>query len=295
MYNFVITIPRRSDMKKIALVILAALLAISLIACSDTNGENASLDDYIAPDYTCKISTGTLTFEDSIGDTAIISKYAGIYKAHEVVIPEKVSNDTIDERTVVAIGNEAFLSCTLITSVVIPDTVTSIGDWAFAGCSALETIVIPASVTSIGKGAFSECTSLKSIIFEDGSKLTSIGDYAFNDCSALTSITLPEGLESIGTFSFNGCTSLASFKTPSTLKSIGDLAFYNCDALNADGALVLNEAIEKIGKFAFAGIRKEYIVAPEGSFAAEYVDKMIDPEAEEETTVADETTAEAAE
>jgi hypothetical protein len=177
----------------------------------------------------------------------------------------------------------------------IPDTVTSIGDWAFAGCSALETIVIPASVTSIGKGAFSECTSLKSIIFEDGSKLTSIGDYAFNDCSALTSITLPEGLESIGIFSFNGCTSLASFKTPSTLKSIGDLAFYNCDALNADGALVLNEAIEKIGKFAFAGIRKEYIVAPEGSFAAEYVDKMIDPEAEEETTVADETTAEAAE
>ena len=282
-------------MKKIALIALAALLAISLIACSNSDKDNASLDDYVAPDYTCKIETGTLTFEDSIGDTAIISNYAGIYKEHEVVIPDTVSNATIDERTVVAIGDEAFLSCTLITSVVIPDTVTSIGNWAFAGCSSLETIVIPASVTSIGKGAFSECTSLKSIVFEDGSQLTSIGDYAFNDCTALTSITLPEGLESIGIFSFHGCTALTSFKTPSTLKSIGDLAFYNCDGLNTNGALVLNEAIATIGKFAFAGIRKDYIVAPEGSYAAKYVNEMIDLEAEEETTVADETTAEAAE
>ena len=163
---------------------------------------------------------------------------------------------------------------------------TSIGNWAFAGCSSLETIVIPASVTSIGKGAFSECTSLKSIVFEDGSKLTSIGKYAFNDCSAMESITLPEGLESIDHYAFNGCTALTSFKTPSTLKTLGDVVFNNCSGLNAEGALVLNEALESIGKFAFAGIRKEYIVAPEGSYAAEYVDKMIDPEAEEETTEA---------
>ena len=274
-------------MKKIALIALAALLAISLIAC-DSGKDNASLDDYIAPDYTCKITTGTLTFEDSVGDTAIISDYSGSYEAHAVEIPEKVSNATIDERTVIAIGDEAFLSCTSITTVVIPDTVTSIGDWAFARCTALETIVIPASVTSIGKGAFSECTSLKTIIFEEGSQLTSIGDYAFNDCAAVTEIALPEGLTSIGLFAFNGCSGLTSLKTPSTLKSIGDLAFYNCDGLNADGALVLNEGLEAIGKYAFAGINKYYIVAPEGSYAAEYVDDMIDLEAEE--TTAEETT-----
>ncbi|MBQ3012323.1 MAG: leucine-rich repeat domain-containing protein [Clostridia bacterium] len=282
-------------MKKLALIILAALLALSLIACSNSGGGNASLDEYIAPDYTCKISTGTLTFEDSVGDTAIISDYSGLYTAHKVEIPGKVSNATIDERIVIGIGDEAFLSCTSITSVVIPDTVTYIGDWAFARCTALETIVIPASVTSIGKGAFSECTNLKTIIFEEGSQLASIGDYAFNDCSAVTEIALPEGLTSIGLFAFNGCNALTAMKTPSTLKSIGDLAFYNCAGLNAEGALVLNEGLTTIGKYAFAGISKHYIVAPEGSYAAKYVDAMIDLEAEETTEAAPEDTTAAAE
>lgn len=277
-------------MKKIALISLAALLALSLIACSPSGKDNASLDEYIAPDYTCKIATGTLTFEDSVGDTAIISDYSGLYTAHSVEIPEKVSNATIDERTVVGIGNEAFLSCTAITTVVIPNTVTYIGDWAFARCTSLETIVIPASVTSIGKGAFSECTNLKTIIFEEGSQLTSIGDYAFNDCSALTAIALPEGLNSIGLFAFNACSGLTSLKTPSTLTTIGDLAFYNCDGLDAEGALVLTEGITSIGKYAFAGISKHYIVAPEGSYAAKYVDAMIDLDADD--VVGEETTAE---
>ena len=170
-------------MKKITLIVLAALLALSLIACSNSGGGNASLDEYIAPDYTCKIATRTLTFEDSIGDTAIISDYSGSYEAHKVEIPEKVSNATIDERTVVGIGDEAFLSCTSITSVVIPDTVTYIGDWAFANCSNLESVTLPNSIKSIGYGAFSYCRSLSSIIIPNSVEV--IEGYAFWSCYSL--------------------------------------------------------------------------------------------------------------
>lgn len=39
--------------------------------------------------------------------------------------------------------------------------VTSIGDCAFMGCSGLTSVTIPDSVTSIGVGAFSRCRGLK--------------------------------------------------------------------------------------------------------------------------------------
>ena len=54
---------------------------------------------------------------------------------------------------------------------VIPDngSVTSIGDGAFIGCTGLTSITIPDSVTYIGYGAFWDCTGLMSITY-DGTK-----------------------------------------------------------------------------------------------------------------------------
>lgn len=256
-------------MKRVSIIILVALLSLILVSCSDKKIDDlTSINDYIAPSYTHKIETGTLTFAENVGQTAIITDYVGLYTAHEVTVP-----DTIAERTVSVIGQEAFYYCTSITKIELPSTITVIGDWAFAGCTSLETIVIPASVTSIGKGAFYGCTSLKSIVFE-GEALVLVDDFAFGNCTELEAIDLPSSVSSLGVQAFLNCESLTSFTSPESLKSIGDMAFYGCGALNADGALVLNESITEIGKFAFTGINKEYITVPDGSYAAEYVAAM---------------------
>ena len=56
--------------------------------------------------------------------------------------------------SVTSIGDFAFIGCSGLTSITIPNSVTSIGDSAFVGCSGLTSITIPNSVTSIGEYAF---------------------------------------------------------------------------------------------------------------------------------------------
>lgn len=82
--------------------------------------------------------------------------------------------------TVVGIESYAFLYCSGLTSVTIPNTVLEIGDTSFSGCSGLTSITIPNSVTEIG-------------------------NYAFNECSSLTSITIPNSVTEMGFSVFYNC------------------------------------------------------------------------------------------
>jgi hypothetical protein len=52
------------------------------------------------------------------------------------------------------IGNSAFLGCSMIHDITLPDSLTTIGPNAFSGCYNLASISIPYNVTSIGAGAF---------------------------------------------------------------------------------------------------------------------------------------------
>jgi hypothetical protein len=112
-------------------------------------------------DMTCSVTSGDV-------------KYAG-----DITIP---ANVTYNNKTlaVTSIGDDAFMYCSGLTSITIPNSVTSIKWSAFYGCSGLTNITIPNSVTSIGSCAFSGCSGLTSITIPNS--VTSIGSYAFNGC-----------------------------------------------------------------------------------------------------------------
>jgi len=117
----------------------------------------------------------------------------------------------------------AFMGCSDLISITIPDSVTSIGEDAFNGCSSLTSITIPDSVTSIGYSAFRGCSNLTSITIPDS--VTSIDNSAFRDCHSLTSVTIPDSVTTIGTYTFHGCRSLTSVTIPDSVTTIDKDAF----------------------------------------------------------------------
>lgn len=128
-----------------------------------------------------------------------------------------------------AIAPAAFLSCSGLTFVTIPESVTSIGDRAFQECSNLVSVGIPNSVTYIGVNAFAGCSSLASITIPKS--VNRIENGAFEGCSGLTSVTIPDGVTSIEEYAFNWCSGLVSVTIPKTVTSIG-FAFYGCNSLS---------------------------------------------------------------
>ena len=127
------------------------------------------------------------------------------------------------------ICDNAFDSCSGLTSITLPSGVTEISECAFYKCSGLTSITLPSGVTEIGNSAFSYCSGLTSITLP--SDLTEIGNWAFNECSGLTSITLPSGVTEIGELAFNRCSGLTSiYVYTEKLPKMGRSVFEDCDA-----------------------------------------------------------------
>ena len=142
---------------------------------------------------------------------------------------------------------EAFLECTNIKSVILPNTLTAIGTQAFWG-SSLVSISIPASVETIEGGAFCRCTALQTVTFEKGSKFKTIGSDVFSDCTSLTSIEIPASVEEIRGSAFFGCSSLktVTFEKGSKLKTVA--GFSHCTSLTT---IEIPASVETIGQYAF--------------------------------------------
>ena len=147
---------------------------------------------------------------------------------------------------VTSIGEGAFIGCSSLTSITIPNSVTSIGGWAFQSCSSLTSVTIPNSVTSIGEYAFSDCSSLTSVTIPNS--VTSIGECAFYGCTSLTSITIPNSVTSIGMYAFSDCSSLTSVDIPNSVTSIGGGAFRGCSSLLS---VTIGNGVTSIGWGAF--------------------------------------------
>jgi hypothetical protein len=159
---------------------------------------------------------------------------------------------TLEGKTVVSLGNNAFKGASNITSVVIPESIKEIGLWAFSGCTslsnvnlgnveklsnmafnnctALTSIKLPKTLTKIASGApFSGCTNLKHIELEDG--MTVIPNYV---CAStpITEITIPNTVKEIGLWAFSDCTSLSNVNL-GNVEKLSNMAFNNCTALTS--------------------------------------------------------------
>ena len=145
-----------------------------------------------------------------------------------LTIPSTVVHDGVSY-SVKSIGLSAFIRCTGLTAVVIPNSVTTIGTSAFNGCGRLTSVNIPNSVTTLASYVFSSCTTLTSIVIPNS--VTSIGSEIFGGCTSLTSVSLPETLSYLPYGTFYGCSSLASIVIPNHVTHIGQRAFWQCTNL----------------------------------------------------------------
>ena len=125
----------------------------------------------------------------------------------------------------------------------------TIGGFAFIYCTGLTSITIPDSVTSIGNNAFNGCTSLTTVTFAEGIQLTTIGIGTFTNCTSLASITIPASVTTIGVGAFYGCTSLTSITIPDSVQTISTSAFQDCNSLHY---VIIGAGITSIGQNAFA-------------------------------------------
>lgn len=171
---------------------------------------------------------------------AIISKYIG--DEVDVVIPDEVDGVPIKE-----IGDEAFMQCTQIESILFPDSLERIQFAAFSQCSNLKSVRISQNVKSIGASAFSHCSNLYEVYMEDS--VTTVGEALFFNCSNLRKVRLSKNLSEITWLMFGGCTMLDSVEIPdNSIVRIGEKAFAGCGNLEK---IVLPEGLKVIGNSAF--------------------------------------------
>ena len=108
------------------------------------------------------------------------------------------------------------------TSFKVLDDVTKIENSAFLGCSNLIKIEIPNSVTTIGDSAFYCCYKLEDVKMGNG--VITIENFAFCNCESLLEIKLPEKVKIIGEYAFFRCLRITSIDIPESVISIEDSA-----------------------------------------------------------------------
>ena len=229
-------------LKKFFIIIIMILLLVGL------SGNVLAKDKYTA---TSTINGVTANWEYELNDSNQIENLKCTNASEltgNVTIPS-----TLDEKTVISIGNEAFKSATNITGVTVSNSIQEIGYGAFNGCNnlasvnlgqlekisfdvfkncpKLTTITIPKTLvngpSNVG-GVFTGTTNLTSVTFENG--LTQIPDGILRNCAGVTTVTIPSSVTKINECAFQN-SGLTEITIPSSVKEIDFDAFQDCSNL----------------------------------------------------------------
>ena len=135
---------------------------------------------------------------------------------------------TLEGKTVVSLGDNAFKSAIGITSVTIPNSVTEIEHSAFENCTNLNKVDL-GNITTISFDIFKGCTSLTEITIpktlKNGSTSPSL------DNPNITKITLEEGLTVVPP-KLCANTGITEIIIPNSVTEIGYCAFEDCPNLS---------------------------------------------------------------
>ncbi len=243
----------------------------------------ASVGTLFAWDYE-RVQIGDLYYNlDATNQTAeVTSQNSDSPNITTADIPSSVTYNAITY-SITSIGDRAFLNCSGLASVTIPNSVTSIGIFAFSGCTGLTSPVYNAHVFAYLPASYSGA-----YIIPDG--IESIAGGAFSDCYyGLTSVTIPNSVTSIGKNAFSYCSGLAlidvasdnpyycsvdgilfnkgkttliqypagstrtTYEIPNSVVSIGDQAFFSCSSLTS---VTIPNSVTSIGEIAIYDCRR---------------------------------------
>ena len=166
---------------------------------------------------------------------------------------------------ITSIMDSAFVGCTGLTSLKIPDTVTKMGLNTFEGCSSLTEVVLPKNIDRIEMSQFSG-TAITGI--EIPETVTLIRGYAFHDCQGLKTFTFPGTVSTVNQFTFGSCRNLERVDLQEGVEFIDYAAFDNCDSLKI---LVIPESVTQIKNFIGSESYKNLIIyGKAGSYAETY-------------------------
>ena len=197
-------------------------------------------------------------------DGEIVEPYSGVDNNYADALTtfgvNIVSNTYVDGKGVIEfdgdvtiIGDYAFLYCSNLTSVTIPDSITTIGSYAFGGCENLEAVHITdlvswcnidfinpltdgrinfsANPLCYAKNLYLNGELVTDLVIPDG--VNEIKLMAFALCESIKSVTIPDSVTTIGVCAFRNCSSLTNVTIGDSVTTIGDGAFYNCTSLTS--------------------------------------------------------------
>ena len=150
--------------------------------------------------------------------------------------------------TLTSIGRNAFYRNEALTEITIPEGITTIENGTFAYCYALETVNLPASLVLVEKVAFSACKSLETVTYagENWAEITiKDGNTALTNCyPPIAEVFEWSVVDGVLTISGNvAMEDYASKQAPWYVKA---------DEITA---IVIEDGVKSIGKYAFAYLR----------------------------------------